>query len=217
MKKKVARAKAKGRTRAAKTLRPKFKHAKKSVKRSVKAKSAKSKSSGAKKGRSATPGEFDAATRKAVDHLVLKGAERGFVTEAEIVHALPRFEDNVQDLERVMDELDKRGIEVVDPEVASIWQTRETPAEGVTTTKGKKKKEVPDNSYDLGDIYDDSIQMYLREIGKVPLINGLEEVELAKRITKGDIAARKKLTEANLRLVVSIAKKYMGRNLACSI
>src|SRR3984957_12292885 len=217
MKKKTAKVKTKGRTRAAaKTLRPKFKHAKKPGKATVKTKAkspVKSKTTSAKKSRSATPGEFDAATRKAVDQLVGKGAERGFVTEAEIVHALPRFEDNVQDLERVMDELDKRGIEVVDPEVASIWQTREVPTEGVTTTKGKKKKEVPDNSYDLGDIYDDSIQMYLREIGKVPLINGIEEVELAKRITKGDIAARKKLTEANLRLVVSIAKKYMGRNL----
>ncbi len=68
-------------------------------------------------------------------------------------------------------------------------------------------------AFDLGDIYDDSIQMYLREIGKVALLKGEEEVDLAKRITKGDAAARKKLTEANLRLVVSIAKKYMGRNL----
>ena len=55
--------------------------------------------------------------------------------------------------------------------------------------------------------------MYLREIGKVPLLSGAEEIDLAKRITKGDVAARKRLTEANLRLVVSIAKKYMGRNL----
>jgi RNA polymerase primary sigma factor len=68
-------------------------------------------------------------------------------------------------------------------------------------------------AFDLSDIYDDSIQMYLREIGKVSLLTGEEEIELAKRVTKGDEAARKRLTEANLRLVVSIAKKYMGRNL----
>ncbi len=68
-------------------------------------------------------------------------------------------------------------------------------------------------AFDLGDIYDDSIQMYLREIGKVPLLSGEEEIDLAQKIAKGDAAARKKLTEANLRLVVSIAKKYMGRNL----
>ncbi|MHB8871209.1 MAG: sigma-70 family RNA polymerase sigma factor [Candidatus Doudnabacteria bacterium] len=152
--------------------------------------------------------------QKAVDYLISKGAERGFVTEAEILHALPHFEDDVSSVESVMDQLDKRGIEIVDPEVASIWQTQDAHiAEIPKTTKGRKKKEVPDSTYDLGDIYDDSIQMYLREIGKVPLLSGAEEIDLAKRITKGDVAARKRLTEANLRLVVSIAKKYMGRNL----
>ncbi|MEK7651843.1 MAG: sigma-70 family RNA polymerase sigma factor [Patescibacteria group bacterium] len=152
--------------------------------------------------------------QKAVDYLIAKGAERGFVTEAEILHALPHFEDDVSSVESVMDQLDKRGIEIVDPEVASIWQIQDAHiAEIPKTTKGRKKKEVPDSTYDLGDIYDDSIQMYLREIGKVPLLSGAEEIDLAKRITKGDVAARKRLTEANLRLVVSIAKKYMGRNL----
>ncbi|TSC65909.1 MAG: RNA polymerase primary sigma factor [Candidatus Doudnabacteria bacterium Gr01-1014_77] len=152
--------------------------------------------------------------QKAVEYLISKGAERGFVTEAEILHALPHFEDDVSSVESVMDQLDKRGIEIVDPEVASIWQTQDAHiAEIPKTTKGRKKKEVPDSTYDLGDIYDDSIQMYLREIGKVPLLSGAEEIDLAKRITKGDVAARKRLTEANLRLVVSIAKKYMGRNL----
>ncbi len=154
--------------------------------------------------------------KKAVDYLLSKGSERGFVTEPEILHALPHIEDDVHGLEAVMDELDKRGIEIVDPEIASIWQQAGTAkaTEAVPgTTRGRKKKDVPDNTYDLGDIYDDSIQMYLREIGKVPLLTGAEEIELAKRITKGDVAARKRLTEANLRLVVSIAKKYMGRNL----
>ncbi len=158
--------------------------------------------------------EHAAEIRKAIDYLLVKGADRGFVTEAEILHALPHFENDITSLESVMDELDKRGIEIVDPEVASIWQPQDAHAQEVPkTTKGRKKKDVPDSTYDLGDIYDDSIQMYLREIGKVSLLNGPEEIELAKRITKGDVAARKRLTEANLRLVVSIAKKYMGRNL----
>ena len=158
--------------------------------------------------------EQAAEVKKAVEYLLSKGADRGFVTEAEILHALPHIESDVEGLESVMDELDKRGVEIVDPETASIWQTHETPAqETPKTTKGRKKKDVPDSTYDLGDIYDDSIQMYLREIGKVSLLSGAEEIELAKRIDKGDVAARKRLTEANLRLVVSIAKKYMGRNL----
>lgn len=148
-------------------------------------------------------------------HLLDKGAERGFVTEAELLHALPTFEDDLGGLEHVMDALEKRGIEIVDQEVASVWEQNKQPeGQAVVKTKGKKKK-TDDNvdAFDLGDIYDDSIQMYLREIGKVPLLTGEEEIDLAKRIGKGDVSARKKLTEANLRLVVSIAKKYMGRNL----
>ena len=155
--------------------------------------------------------------KKAVDYLIAKGSERSFVTEAEILHAVPNFEDNIASLEAVMDELDKRGIEVIDPEVASVWQQNDLADESTAPTKakksGRKKEERAEGNYDLGDIYDDSIQMYLREIGKVPLLTGEMEIDLAKRITKGDVAARKKLTEANLRLVVSIAKKYMGRNL----
>ncbi|MBX4188180.1 MAG: sigma-70 family RNA polymerase sigma factor, partial [Candidatus Doudnabacteria bacterium] len=92
--------------------------------------------------------------------------------------------------------------------MASVWQQ----AQEATRVKTKKEEQIAE-SYDLGDIYDDSIQMYLREIGKTPLLKGAEEIELAKRIVKGDVNARKRLIEANLRLVVSIAKKYMGRNL----
>ncbi len=158
--------------------------------------------------------EDNASLKKALQYLLVKGSERGFVTEAEIMHAMPRFEDNVKALEAAMDELDKRGIEIVDQEVASVWQQSRPPVvPGQEKTAAQKKKEAYEGTYDLGDIYDDSIQMYLREIGKVSLLTGDEEVELAKRINKGDVAARKKLTEANLRLVVSIAKKYMGRNL----
>ncbi len=165
-------------------------------------------------------------TEKLLKKLMEKASERGFVTEAEILHSIPYFEDDIQGLENVMEQLEKRGIEIVDQEVASVWEQNKAPADDETAVKGKGKKSAKGGStsgrkksddmvdaFDLGDIYDDSIQMYLREIGKVSLLKGEEEVELAKRITKGDVAARKKLTEANLRLVVSIAKKYMGRNL----
>jgi RNA polymerase primary sigma factor len=166
---------------------------------------------------SAVAGPPAAADPKLLAKLMEKAAERGFVTEAELMHAMPNFEDDVSSLEKVMDQLEKRGIEIVDQEVASIWeQNKRAPADDKPATgKGKKKKVQDDavDAFDLGDIYDDSIQMYLREIGKVALLSGPEEIDLAKRITKGDAAAKKKLTEANLRLVVSIAKKYMGRNL----
>ncbi len=156
--------------------------------------------------------------KKHLAYLLQKGAERGFVTEAEILHVIPQIEDDLQGLEHIMDRLEQRGVEIVDQEVASVWEQGRQSAEGEAPAGNKKlshKKKHEDNpeAFDLGDIYDDSIQMYLREIGKVQLLKGEEEVELAKRIERGDIAAKKKLTEANLRLVVSIAKKYMGRNL----
>ncbi|MGE5298239.1 MAG: RNA polymerase sigma factor RpoD [Acidobacteriaceae bacterium] len=137
-----------------------------------------------------------------------RGVARGFLTEAEIIHAMPEIEDNIGAVEKLFDILESKGIEVVDQEVASVWQQ----AVEASRVKTKKEEQIAE-SYNLGDIYDDSIQMYLREIGKTALLKGEEEIELAKRIGKGDVAARKRLIEANLRLVVSIAKKYMGRNL----
>ncbi len=151
---------------------------------------------------------------KVMNRLLARGGDRGFVTEAEILHEAPALEDDIAGLEQIFDQLDVRGIEVVDQELASVWEQNkaEEPVEGKPKKGRKRKEEVPE-AFDLGDIYDDSIQMYLREIGKVPLLTAEEEIDLAKRITKGDVQARKRLTEANLRLVVSIAKKYMGRNL----
>ncbi|HEX5429512.1 MAG TPA: RNA polymerase sigma factor RpoD [Patescibacteria group bacterium] len=148
--------------------------------------------------------DWDAKIRQ----LVARAVARGFLTEAEIVHTLPELEKNIPALEQLLDALDAKGMEVVEAEEASIWQQ----AAEAARVKTKKEEQIAE-SYNLGDIYDDSIQMYLREIGKQPLLKGAEEIELAKRIAKGDVSARKRLIEANLRLVVSIAKKYMGRNL----
>ncbi len=145
--------------------------------------------------------------------LMAKGKARGFVTEAEILHVFPNLENDIATIEKVMDSLEAQGIELVDQEVASVWEQSKAGAEQADEPTGKKKKDELLEGFDLGDIYDDSIQMYLREIGKVPLLKSEEEIDLAKRILKGDEAARRRLTEANLRLVVSIAKKYMGRNL----
>jgi RNA polymerase primary sigma factor len=145
---------------------------------------------------------------QAIAILKRRGKQRGFITEAEIIHTLPNLEDNLPMVEKLLDILETDGIELVDQEVASVWQSQSEQKK-----EGPAKKAEAMEGYDLADIYDDSIQMYLREIGKAPLLTAAEEVDFAKRIEKGDALARKKLTEANLRLVVSIAKKYMGRNL----
>lgn len=182
--------------------------AKKKVKKTVKAKKRAAKVTRKFKQEKTEAPRIKIDWDREVERLVSRGMLRGFLTEAEIIHVFPDLEDNIPALEKLLDMLDAKGIEVVDQEVASVWQQ----AAEAAKTKTKKEEQILE-SYNLADIYDDSIQMYLREIGKTSLLKAAEEVELAKRIGKGDVVARKRLIEANLRLVVSIAKKYMGRNL----
>ncbi|MFH0792082.1 MAG: sigma-70 family RNA polymerase sigma factor [bacterium] len=131
-----------------------------------------------------------------VDHLLEKGRLRGFVTLAEILHFIPDIENNIDIVEDLYDKLEKSGVE--------IKEQREFLDVEVTGVKQKKKKEV-DSGLDL-------VQMYLREIGTVPFLTADEEKELARGIERSDMESKKRLTKANLRLVVSIAKKYVGRS-----
>lgn len=148
--------------------------------------------------------------REEVVNLFSKGQQAGFVTEEEILYALPNAEEDIEGLEAVYGELEARGIRIEEPQDNLI--DFELP-DALPNKKKKHKREDKwsDNIVDISHISDDSVQMYLREIGKVPLLTADEEVELAKRIEQGDAEARKRLAEANLRLVVSIAKKYTGR------
>jgi RNA polymerase primary sigma factor len=144
-----------------------------------------------------------------VKGLLQKGTQAGFVTEEEILYALPDIEENIEALEKVYTELENRGIRVEEPQDSLI--DYDVPDALPTKTQKRERAKILDNVIDVSNISDDSVQMYLREIGKVPLLTAEEEVELAKRIEQGDNEARKRLAEANLRLVVSIAKKYTGR------
>ncbi|MFA6908319.1 MAG: sigma-70 family RNA polymerase sigma factor [Patescibacteria group bacterium] len=146
-----------------------------------------------------------------IDRLVYKGRSRGFITETEILYAIPDVEDHVTEYEDLLDVFEHIGIQVVEhtPSLINLPEDQKPKPE-----EKKKKKATDARHLDLSDISNDSIQMYLREIGKVPLLSAEEEVSLAKRKDKGDIEAKKKLVEANLRLVVSIAKKFTGRSLS---
>ncbi len=153
----------------------------------------------------------DVLTLPVVQELLRKGQHVGFVTEEELLRALPEVEENIESLEHVYDALEQRGIRVEEP-VSSLIDYELPSAEGRPERKKKPvSKNREENIVDISNIANDSVQMYLREIGKVPLLTSEDEVELAKRIEKGDQEARKRLAEANLRLVVSIAKKYTGR------
>lgn len=139
----------------------------------------------------------------AVERLLQKGKEQGFVTQQEVSQVIPDAEDNLEELDELYAGLMEAGVELTDQKDRLIWEGEEDAEEGAA-------KETDDY---VKDIADDSVRLYLREIGRVPLLTALEEVELAKRIAKGDKAAKDKMVEANLRLVVSIAKKYIGRGL----
>jgi RNA polymerase primary sigma factor len=133
---------------------------------------------------------------------------RGFLTENEILYAFPNLEDYIPEYENFLIKLEKNAIQIVKGKEGFFSQILE---EGKNT---KENKKIPQKTSILESISFDSIQMYLKEISKTPLLTPEEEIYLAKQLEKGDQAAQKKLVESNLRLVVSIAKKFIGRNLS---
>jgi RNA polymerase primary sigma factor len=137
--------------------------------------------------------------------LITKGRSRGFVTETEILHLFSQVEDYIYDYEVFLGDLQEHGIRIVE-DAGNILGVEENERKFL----GKEKDGPLIGSVDMSKLSEDSIQMYLKEIGRVPLLKGNEEVELAKRKEKGDREAERKIIEANLRLVVSIAKKFAG-------
>ncbi len=132
--------------------------------------------------------------------LITLGRERGYVTYDEIMREFPHIEDNVLILEEMYERFGTAGIDVL--EGGNMLE--DTSATEVLEKK-KLQHRRSDSSYD-------SVQMYLREIGQYPLLNAAMERELAQRILDGDEEARSILARSNLRLVVSIAKKYVNRS-----
>ena len=139
-------------------------------------------------------------TEENILKLVEKGRHRGFITESEIITQFPNIEKNIEGLEKLYERLEASNINVIGTDKAYSEEY---------TKDYEEKKKVEKEIHDAGS---DSIQMYLREIGQYPLLRGEEEVDLAKKIEKGDRSARDKLILSNLRLVVSIAKKYANRS-----
>lgn len=137
--------------------------------------------------------DLDAKSNEVIE----KGKKRGFVTYDEIIKTFPDIENNILFLDELYEKLSVAGIDVL--EGGNLLDLDGT----VEKTALKYSKD--NHTYD-------SIQMYLKEIGQYPLISASEEKELARRIEKGDMEAKNLLARANLRLVVSIAKKYVGRS-----
>lgn len=148
--------------------------------------------------RGATPEEI----QNRLDTLVEKGKKRRFVTYEEILKSFPDVEDDVLFLDELYVKLHGAGVDVL--ESGNLLSTEQTITPMLDELSGKR--------YDRERSGYDSIQMYLKEIGKYPLIRASEEKELARRIQAGDEEAKNLLAQANLRLVVSVAKKYSTKS-----
>jgi RNA polymerase primary sigma factor len=149
-------------------------------------------------------------TKEQIQNLITKGQTRDFLTEDEVLYIFTEVEEYLELFEEFLDKIDLQGIQIVAREAGFLEEEVKKPVR--STSEDKEKFDL--RKIDLTDISADSIQMYLREIGKVSLLSSDEEVQLAKRKEKGDMEARRRLVEANLRLVVSIAKKFTGRSLS---
>jgi len=151
-----------------------------------------------------------------INELVDKGKKKGSVTLKELLEAMDELNLDAEQVDKVYEMLEQAGIEIVDdedfladlpddiaPELEELEEIEEVEEETLVD---------PDALADSFSI-DDPVRMYLKEIGKISLLTPEEEVELAERMAKGDKAAAQRMAEANLRLVVSIAKRYVGRGM----
>ncbi len=148
-----------------------------------------------------------------IEHVIIKAKEQGFMTQQELMQTLPDIEKDIELLDKLYEAFFELGVEIINVRDDLIWQlgdmeviTKKTKKKPTKAAKAKKKVAESTAS-------EDSVRMYLKEIGRIPLLKKHEEVVLAKRVVAGDPMASKQLAEANLRLVVSIAKKYIGRGL----
>ena len=139
--------------------------------------------------------------------LLIKGKKAGYITQDEVLKAFPLPEEHLKEIEELFDKLLSAGVDIfesiTEEELADSQKAHERLARELKALAALEKTTISD-----------PVRMYLAEIGRSPLLTGKEEVELAKQIEAGSLAAKKKLAESNLRLVVSIAKKYIGRGLS---
>ena len=164
-----------------------------------------------------------------IQQLIAKGRDQKFITEQELMSVVPDVEENLLLLDELYELFLDLGVEVIDVKEEKIWRERISrkeegtvkvtsddvePTDQDLAQEEAEESEAEANAFvDLSEISNDSVRMYLNEIGRINLLTAQEEVDLAKRIEKGDLSAKQKLAESNLRLVVSIAKRYIGRGL----
>jgi len=145
----------------------------------------------------------EVAKKKALD-IVEKAKQKGKITYAELANELE--DTNPENIDKVFDAFEDLGVDILKED------SEEPDFEDLQEVEEVKVEDIDIGNMD-GISVDDPVRMYLREIGKIPLLSYEEEIELAKKVLDGDEDAKKRLAECNLRLVVSIAKKYVGRGM----
>jgi RNA polymerase primary sigma factor len=147
-----------------------------------------------------------------ISNLITTAQQQGKITYNQIIDALHEVDLTTEQIDAIYTQLEKLGIEV-----ASCVSVEEMDVETVDEVEEEILSSADTNELDLsiteGVAIDDPVRMYLKEIGRVALLSANEEVDLAQRMEDGDMDARRRLAEANLRLVVSIAKRYVGRGM----
>ena len=151
------------------------------------------------------PENKEKTDKEKINNIIKEAKENGKMTYSDLATKLNDV--NPEKMDEVFDEFEKGGIDLLPDDF-----DEEPNIEDLKEVEELKLDEITDTSYE-GISIDDPVRMYLREIGKIPLLTFDEELELAKRILEGDEEAKQKLAESNLRLVVSIAKKYVGRGM----
>lgn len=147
-----------------------------------------------------------------IKELLEKGKKQGVITYKEIMDALQEIELNPDQIDDIYESLAALGVDVIGDDDAAADDDSVKDDDG-DDDKEPDEAELADVSVPAGVRMDDPVRMYLKEIGRVPLLTSDEEISLAKRMEDGDEEAKKQLVEANLRLVVSIAKRYVGRGM----
>ena len=142
-----------------------------------------------------------------IKELVELGKQKGKLTNQDILDAIGELDFDPEKLEKLYDAIEAQGIEIVE-DIGDI----KIDDIDLELSDGKAG-DGSSHTSDQGITIDDPVKVYLKEIGRVPLLSSEEEIELAIRISDGDVAAKQRLSEANLRLVVSIAKRYLGRGM----
>ena len=149
--------------------------------------------------------ENEKIKQEKVNNILKKAKEKGQITYGDLASELD--DANPDQIDKVFDAFEELGVNLMSDDL-----DEEPDLEDLKEVEDLKLDEITDTSYE-GINVDDPVRMYLREIGRIPLLTFDEELELAKRILDGDEEAKQKLAESNLRLVVSIAKKYVGRGM----